>query len=475
MSDVRVRFAPSPTGFLHIGGARTALFNWLFAKSCGGKFFLRIEDTDQSRSTEEAIAAIIDALSWLNIPWDHWEGSERNPVRQTGRFEIYRERVYSLLDRGLAYRCYCTAEELEARRKEALAHGNPPRYDGRCRNRSTPPSQKEAAIRFAADIKEEIVIEDMVKGRVTFDPSVVDDLILLRSDGTPTYNLCVVVDDVDMQITHVIRGDDHLNNTPRQIALYRAFGYPIPLFGHLSMILGKDRARLSKRHGATSIQQYLEKGYLPEAMVNYLVRLGWSSKDQEIFSREELVEKFSMKQVGSSAAMFDPEKLLWINAHYIKTGESKRIAALLRRYLEQLGIKTETIEPDYMEKVVIALQPRSRTLREMAESADYFFTEDIAVDDKANDLLTVNALPVLKAVEDLLLGIPFEHTLLEKAFKAVGGAMGRKLAEVAQPVRAAVTGKTVSPGIFDVLMLLGKERTLKRLNWHIHRLSNSVA
>ncbi len=475
MSEVRVRFAPSPTGFLHIGGARTALFNWLYARSKGGKCFLRIEDTDRSRSTDEAIEAILDALQWLGLPWDKWEGSDSNPVRQTERFEVYRKKVFELLDRGLAYRCYCTAEELESRRKEALLHGRVPRYDGRCRNRSSPPegaTGKSFAIRFAAPPEGEITIDDQVKGRVTFDAAVMDDLIILRSDGTPTYNLCVVVDDMDMRITDVIRGDDHLNNTPRQIGLYRAFGYPIPSFAHLSMILGSDKTRLSKRHGATAVQQYRQEGYLPEAIVNYLVRLGWSHKDQEIFSLSELVEKFAMQQVGKSAATFNPEKLLWINAHYIKTGASDRIATLLRPHLEKLGIETDKIDPAYMELVVLALRERSRTLVEMADSAACFFSEDVTVDDKANNVLTEKALPILKAVYNQLLETPFDHHSLEEGFTAVGVALGCKLGDLAQPVRAAVTGRTVSPGIFDVITLLGKDRTLHRLQWHIKRLSS---
>ncbi|TAK07193.1 MAG: glutamate--tRNA ligase [Candidatus Manganitrophaceae bacterium] len=475
MSDVRVRFAPSPTGYLHIGGARTALFNWLFARHHGGKFFLRIEDTDRSRSTDEAIDAIIDGMRWLGLDWDQWEGSDKNPIRQTDRFDLYRQKVQELLDRGLAYRCYCTAEELEARRKEAMAHGKIPRYDGRCRQLTAPVAGKEAAIRFKASSEGEIVIDDMVKGKVVFDASTVDDLIILRSDGTPTYNFCVVVDDVDMQISHVIRGDDHLNNTPRQIQMYQALGYPLPRFGHVSMILGPDKARLSKRHGATAIQQYREEGYLPEAMVNYLVRLGWSHKDQEIFSLPELIEKFSMEQVGASAAVFNPEKLLWLNAHYIKTGDPKRLAQLLLPHLERLGVPAGAVDLARLEQIVVALRERTRTLKEMAESAVYFFVDEIAMDEKAQKLLTPEALPILKAVRDRLAETPFEHAPLEEAFRSVSEALGLKLAQIAQPVRAAVTGKTVSPGIFDVLMILGRERALKRLDNQIAPRSSPAA
>ncbi len=484
MADVRVRFAPSPTGFLHIGGARTALFNWLFARSLSGKFFLRIEDTDQSRSTDEAILAICDGLSWLGLTWDEWESSQPSPqrpteavhpqwpvpLRQTGRFDLYRNKVSYLLNHGMAYRCYCTAEELDTRRKEALAQGRPPRYDGRCRNLSHPILGITPAIRFAAPSEGDIVIDDMVKGKVTFEASVMDDMIILRSDGTPTYNLCVVVDDVDMNITHVLRGDDHLNNTPRQIGLYRAFGYPVPKFGHFSMILGSDKTRLSKRHGATAVQQYREEGYLPEAMVNYLVRLGWSYKDQEIFSVQELVEKFSMNQVGASPAIFNPDKLLWLNAHYIKTGDPGRMASLLSPHLEQQGIKTDGIDQDRLKKIIVALQERSRTLREMAESAAYFFTDTISLDDSALQQLTAEALPILIAARQRLEGLSFTHDTLQEGLKSLAVEMGLKLAKVAQSIRAAVTGKTVSPGIFDVLEILGKEATLIRLDRQIKRL-----
>lgn len=463
MSEVRVRFAPSPTGFLHIGGARTALFNWLYARHHHGKFFLRIEDTDRSRSTEEAVEAILDGMRWLGLAWDRWEGATRDPVLQTDRLEIYRRNVTALLDKGNAYRCYCTAQELEARRNQALSEGKVPRYDGRCRNLLAPIPGKKSAIRFKAEVAADVVIEDMVKGKVSFDASTIDDLIILRSDGNPTYNFCVVVDDVEMKITHVIRGDDHLNNTPRQIQLYQALGYTPPQFGHVSMILGADRARLSKRHGATSVQQYREEGYLPEAMVNYLVRLGWSYKDQELFTMPEMIEKFAMDQVGASAAVFNPEKLLWVNAHHIKNGDPARMAALLLPFLERLGIAVDTIETSRLVRVVTALRERSRTLVEMAESAFYFFSDEITYHDKARGILTEESLPALTGVMERLMTIPFEHQPMEEAFKALGKALGIKMADVAQPVRAAVTGKTVSPGIFEVLEILGREKTLSRL------------
>jgi glutamyl-tRNA synthetase len=466
---VRVRFAPSPTGFLHVGGARTALFNWLFARHCGGKFFLRIEDTDLSRSTEEAVLAIIDGLDWLGIDWDRW--GEHDLMRQTERMERYRAEVQGLLDRGEAYRCHCTPDELEGRRKAAMAAGQTYRYDGRCRNRSLP-AGSASVVRFAAPPTGEIVVDDLVKGKVVFDAGSVDDFILLRSDATPTYNFCVVIDDVDMEITHVIRGDDHLNNTPKQIQLYRALGKPIPRFAHLSMILGADRTRLSKRHGATAVQQYRDEGYLPEAMVNYLVRLGWSYQDQEIFSREELIEKFSMAHVGTSAAIFNPEKLLWLNAHHIKTGSPSRLTDLLKPHLLRRGIASLPSTTAPMEPIIVALQERSRTLEEMAESAVYFLSDDFAIDELAQKILTADALPILKAAHEALSDLAFEHQAISDGLKQVAGSLGLKLAQVAQPIRAAVTGKTVSPGIFEVLAILGREKTLTRLDRAIRVVSN---
>ncbi len=470
MSEVRVRFAPSPTGFLHIGGARTALFNWLYARHHQGKFFLRIEDTDQDRSSDEAIEAILDGMRWLGLDWDIWEGGSEETVRQTERFNLYKEKVRQLLDEGKAYRCYCTAEELARRRTEAMKAKRVPRYDGRCRNREAQADNQPYAIRFKAHTEGQIVINDMVKGEVIFESSTVDDLIIARSDGTPTYNFCVVVDDVAMGMTHVIRGDDHLNNTPRQIRLYEAFGYAVPKFGHLPMILGSDKARLSKRHGATAVQQYRQEGYLPEAMLNYLVRLGWSYKDQELFSLTELVEKFSVDSIGTSPSIFNPEKLLWVNAHHIKTGDPKRLTAPLLPLLSQLGINTKSIDSERLERIICALQERSRTMIELAESAACFFLDEIPYDDKTQKFLKAENVPILKAVRDCLLDTPFEHDALLEAFKAICEAQDLKLAKVAQPIRAAVTGKVVSPGIFDVLELLGRETSLKRIEGQIQKL-----
>ncbi|MFQ5456385.1 MAG: glutamate--tRNA ligase [Nitrospirota bacterium] len=467
MKEIRVRFAPSPTGFLHIGGARTALFNWLFARHHKGKFFLRIEDTDLSRSTDEAIDAIIDGLRWLGIDWDRWEDWPSDPARQAQRLDIYRRKVDELFEKDMAYRCYCLPEELEARRKDALAQGRTPKYDGRCRELKYPIEGRSHAIRFKANFEEKTVVDDLIKGKVVFDNSNLDDLIILRSDGTPTYNFCVVVDDVDMNISHVIRGDDHLNNTPRQMQLYKALGYDTPEFAHLPMILGADRTRLSKRHGATSVQNYREEGYLPEAMVNYLVRLGWSHKDQEIFSRDELIEQFSLEQVGRSSAVFNPEKLLWLNAHYIKTKTSDELSALLPYYLQSFSD-----EKSLLIDVITALKERSRTMKEMAESAYYFFCDDIEMDDKAKKFLTPETLLILRLINKKLSKVSFEKDNLERVFGELMRETNLKLAKIAQPLRAVITGKTVSPGIYDILFLIGKERTLSRLNNAIKTIEN---
>jgi len=466
MEDVRVRFAPSPTGFLHIGGVRTALFNWLFARHHGGKFFLRIEDTDRSRSTPEATKAITQGMMWLGLNWDRWAEWPSELVLQTDRLNVYRSKVEEILSKGLAYRCYCLPEELEKRRKEAISKGKPPRYDGKCRHLQSPPSSQTPAIRFKNNPEDQTVVNDLVKGKIIFDNSTLDDLILLRSDGTPTYNLSVVVDDGDMKISHVIRGDDHLNNTPKQIQLFRTFGYPVPQFAHLSMILGHDRTRLSKRHGATSIQWYQDQGYLPEALINYLVRLGWSHKDQEIFSLQELIEKFSLDQVGSSAAVFNPEKLLWLNAHYIKTGKTKRLKELFIPFLsKERDISQNKIEQDpRTERIIKALQERSRTLTEMADSAICFFKNPVIEEKAKGQFLTRENLSLIQAlIERLEMLDSFSHDNLKPVFNEIMAQLGVKMAQLAQPLRVALTGKTVSPGIYDVLGLIGREETLKRL------------
>lgn len=469
MSDVRVRFAPSPTGYLHIGGVRTALFNWLYARHHRGKFILRIEDTDQSRSTEDAIQAILNGLRWVGLDWD--EG----PYRQTERLDLYRQHATKLFDQQQAYWCVCSAEDLEVRRKEAQAKGLPVKYDGRCRARGITNSSGEAALRFKAPQEGQTVIDDLIKGKVVFDNSVQDDLIILRANGYPTYNFSVVVDDALMGITHVIRGDDHLNNTPRQIPIFQALGYEVPRFGHLPMILGADKTRLSKRHGATSILAYQELGYLPEAMVNYLVRLGWSYGDQEIFSVAELIEKFSFGSVQKASALFDPDKLLWVNAQYIHHGEVKRLAALLQPFLDQAGLgdAARSAPEGWLKRLVMALQERARTLQEMAAVATPYVMDNIPIEEAAaKKFLTLAIAPTLAKLADRLSALPeFSKDTLEKTFKELLDKEGIKMGQLAQPVRVALTGRTASPGIFDVMDLLGKDRTLARLRKGIERAS----
>ncbi len=461
MNDVRVRFAPSPTGYLHIGGVRTALFNWLFARHHRGRFILRIEDTDQSRSTDEAIEAILDGLRWVGLDWD--EG----PYRQTERLGLYRQHATKLFEQSQAYWCVCTAEELEARRKEAQARGLPQKYDGRCRDRRLTNPSGDAALRFKAPQAGETVVEDLIKGQVVFENSLLDDLIILRSNGVPTYNFSVVVDDALMGITHVIRGDDHLTNTPRQLPIFHALGYAVPQFGHLPMILGTDKARLSKRHGATSVLAYKEMGYLPEAMVNYLARLGWSHGDQEIFTRQELIEKFSLDHVQKSSAVFNPEKLLWVNAEHIKSNEPGRVATLLQPFLDQAGLGAEarTKRAGWLEQLVILFRERARTLAEMATAATPYVKDELAFDQAAvKKLLTPAIVPALTKLTDRLAGVSdFSQAELEKVFKHLVEEEGMKMGQLAQPVRVALTGGTASPGLFDVMVLLGRERTLARL------------
>ena len=468
LDNIRVRFAPSPTGALHIGGIRTALFNWLFARHHGGKFILRIEDTDQTRSTDESIQIILDGMIWLGLDWD--EG----PFRQTERMAIYREHVDRLLKQGKAYYCYCTPDELEARRKEALASGRPPKYDRKCRTLKMPVAGRMPAVRFLSSDEGQTIVRDLIRGAVTFENQQLDDLIIQRSDGLPTYNFAVVVDDVTMNITHVIRGDDHLNNTPRQIQLYQALGYEPPEFAHLPMILGPDKTKLSKRHGATAVTEYKDLGYLPEALVNYLARLGWSSGDQEIFSRQELIEKFSLENVGKAAAVFNAEKLLWLNHHYIQQADPARLARLVIDLLKKDGTVTAGKEPDieWFKKLVKILTERSHTLVEMKTAAIPFIVDEITMDEKAKAKhLTPDVAPLLSELAKRLKTVDsFTHSEIETIFNALITEKGLKLGKLAQPVRVALTGGTVSPGIFEVLEVMGMEKTIKRIEGAIRKI-----
>lgn len=454
MSEVRTRFAPSPTGHLHIGGARTALFAWLYARHTGGKFVLRIEDTDAERSTDEYTRLILEAMTWLGLDWD--EG----PFYQSKRLDIYRGYVDKLLKDGRAFWCECTPEELEKRRAQALAEGRKPKYDGTCRHKGLGPGPGRV-VRFASPQDGVTVFEDCIKGRIAVDNSELDDLIILRSDNMPTYNFTVVIDDADMHITHVIRGDDHVNNTPRQIALYEAMGLPVPLFAHVPMILGADKTRLSKRHGATSVMAYQEMGYLPEALVNYLVRLSWSHGDQEIFNLNELIEYFDIADVGKAAAVFNPDKLLWLNHHYIKSGDTHRLAGLLPPFVEAAGFAA--CDAAYLERVVTDVRERTKTLVEMTEFGDFYFTEIEPSAELKEKFFTPDLVKIFRDLIARLEQVDLtDKPQVEEVFKQVLEAGNIKFKQIAQPVRIALTGKTVSPGIFEIIATL-HERVIPRL------------
>jgi len=464
---VITRFAPSPTGYLHIGGARTALFNWLYARAKGGTMLLRIEDTDQARSTEGAILAILDGLRWLELDWDG------EPVYQLSRSERHREVALELLAKGNAYRCYASPDELTAMRESARAEGRSPGYDGTWRDRDhkDAPPGVQPAIRFKAPRDGEAIIDDQVQGRVTFANKDLDDLVILRSDGTPTYNLSVVVDDHDMGITHVIRGDDHLTNAARQTQIYKAMGWSTPIFSHVPLIHGPDGAKLSKRHGALGVDAYRAMGYLPAALRNYLVRLGWSHGDEEIMSTEQMVEWFDLDAIGRSAARFDFAKLENLNGHYLRDTSDREIVERLKALVPELPNGAElakTILPDgwtKLERAMPGLKDRAKTLVELLDGAAYLFARrPLPIDDQAAKLLDApgratlaDLLPALEAVE------PWLAERVEGCVRAFAEETGRKLGKVAQPLRVALTGKTTSPGIFDVLEVLGRDESIKRI------------
>jgi glutamyl-tRNA synthetase len=469
MPEIVTRFAPSPTGYLHIGGARTALFNWLFARSNAGKFLLRIEDTDRERSTPEAVEAILEGLAWLGITWD--EG----PYFQTERMELYRKEAERLLAEGKAYRCVCTPEELEARREAARAKGEKPHYDRRCRD--LPPGEadgKPSVVRFRAPLSGTTSVHDLLRGDVNYENEELDDLVLLRTDGLPTYNFVVVVDDATMGITHVLRGDDHLNNTPRQILLYEALGYPVPRIGHFPLIHGMEGGKLSKRQDDVSVMAYRDRGFLPEAMINYLVRLGWGHGDQEIFSLDELQGIFGLENVGKSPSRFDPEKLLHLNAHYIKTGDPKRLSALLVPFLARRGIEAEA--SPWLAKVVRTFQERSKTLEEMAGSAEYYFQAKEPDPKTSEKFLTAEMAPLFDEIAREFEVLPeFAPSATETVLTRVAQKKDVKLGKIAQPIRVALTGGTVSPGIFEVMDVLGKKEVIRRLSGASRRIRERSA
>lgn len=457
MKKVITRFPPSPTGYLHVGGARTALFNWLYARHMKGAFILRIEDTDVQRSTQASVDAIFEALEWLGIDWDD------GPYYQSKRLDIYKEYNQKLVKSGHAYYCTCSPEKLDEMRKKAMAAGEKPRYDGTCREKGLSEAVG-SVIRFKAPANGTTVIEDVIKGDIIFQNSELDDFIIQRSDQTPTYNLAVAVDDMTMGINTVIRGDDHINNTPKQILIYQALNAPLPMFGHVPMVLGKDKARLSKRHGAMSVTAYRDMGYLPEALLNYLVRLGWSYGDQEFFTIDELVDKFTLDNIGKSAGIFDQEKLLSLNADHIKTADPEKLVKHLMPFLQGHGYTQEKIFN--ITGIIKTLSTRSKTLNEMAESALFYFQDKVIYEQTSADkFLNPASAESLKMLYQALEALEkFTEKNLEDAFKSVMDQTGLGLGKIAHPVRVALTGKTVSPGIFEVIEVLGKQRTLQRLN-----------
>ncbi len=456
LSVIKTRFAPSPTGHLHIGGARTGLFNWLYARHHHGVFVLRIEDTDIERSKDEFVEGILGGLRWLGIDWD--EG----PFYQKDNMEMYRAHALKLLEKGLAYRCYCSPAELEEKREKALKEGRKPVYDRTCRD-GTDGREGPFVIRFKNPLSGEVTFTDLVRGDITFRCEELDDLVILRTDNTPTYNFTVVVDDALMGITHVIRGDDHINNTPRQILIYRALDYPVPFFAHVPLIHGKDKGRLSKRHGATSVLEYRESGFFPEALVNYLSRLGWASGDQEVFSKDELMEKFDLDHVGKSPSVFDMDKLTWLNGHYMKTLPPDTVLERLMPFLPAGA--ADLYDREALLSMVVNLRERARTLVDMASMASYFFTEDYPCDQAAEaKFLTEETKPILIDFLERLTGLDTLDLESQKAIvDELAGRYEKKLVAIIQPVRVALTGRTVSPGIFEVIEILGRKRVETRL------------
>ena len=455
--SVVTRFAPSPTGLLHVGGVRTALFSWLYARRLGGKFILRVEDTDRERSTDDAVRVILEGMKWLGLEHD------LGPYYQTQRFDRYKEVIARMVADGTAYRCYCTKEELEKIREEQTARKEKPRYPGIWRDRTDARPGVEPVIRFKNPLDGAVVVEDLVHGSVTFQNTELDDLIIARSDGTPTYNFCVVVDDMDMGVTHVIRGDDHLNNTPRQMNMLRALGCAPPVYAHVPMILGPDGAKLSKRHGAVSVLQYQEEGFLPDALLNYLVRLGWSNGDQEVFTREEMIAAFDIHDVNKAASAFNPEKLLWLNQQHMVRAAPSALVPHLQYQLDRLGLRST--DAAMLEGLIVTQRERSKTLKEMAQNSRFFFTDNIEMDPKAvaKNLTAEAAEPLRETLKRLTALTDWSAPIIHDALNGLATERGVGLGKIVQPVRVAISGGTVSPPIDATLALLGRERTLRRI------------
>ncbi len=456
--SVVTRFPPSPTGYLHIGGARTALFNWLYTRKVGGRMVLRIEDTDLERSTEESVRAIFDGLEWLGLDYDD------GPYFQTRRMERYGEVVSRLLNSGHAYHCYCSKEALDSMRAEQREKGLKPRYDGRCRDREPVPGASSPVVRFRNPLSGAVVIDDQIKGRIEIRNEELDDLVIARSDGVPTYNLTVVVDDMDMGITHVIRGDDHINNTPRQINILKALGAHLPVYAHVPMILGQDGKRMSKRHGAVAVTEYRNQGYLPRALLNYLVRLGWSHGDREMFSIEEMIDLFDIKDVHRSAAVFDPDKLLWVNYEYMKSASLDELRRFSEPFFSEAGIAIDQM--DNWRDVLRANQERSKTLVELVQRSRFFYVPPDEFDEKAvRKHFKDPAREVLEAATGRFRALEDWHAAsIHSVIHDIAEKMGMGLGKVAQPIRVALAGEPVSPPIDQTLSILGRQETLERLS-----------
>ena len=455
---VRTRFAPSPTGYLHIGGARTALFSWLYARKMGGDFILRIEDTDLERSNQASVDAILHAMDWLGLNYD--EG----PFYQTQRFDRYKEVVQQLLDTGHAYYCYCSKEELDAMREAQMARKEKPRYDGRWRDSTaTPPAGVSPVVRFKNPLDGVVEIDDQARGKIVISNTELDDLIIARSDGVPTYNLSVVVDDIDMGITHVIRGDDHINNTPRQINIMLALGHTLPKFAHVPMILGPDGQRLSKRHGAVNVMQYRDEGYTPEALLNYLVRLGWSHGDQEIFSRQEMIEFFELNGINRAPSSINPDKLVWLNQHYLKTLPIAEIVAQLQWHVEHQQL--DLSHGPALEDVIVAQRERVKNLEEMVTTSRYFYESIQGYDLQAvQKQFKPETAGYLQAVQVALAALTdWEDEAIHHAIQQACEGLGVKLGKVGPALRVAVTGSASSPSLEITLRLIGRERSLERI------------
>lgn len=486
MEEVRVRFAPSPTGYLHIGGARTCLFNWLFAKSQGGKLVLRIEDTDQERLKEDSVSQIITSLKWLGLSWDEGPevGGDKGPYYQSQRLDIYKKVCEQLVAQGKAYYCFCTPEDLEKDRERQRELKQPFRYSGTCRNLTAEQVKEKIAngekysVRFKLPEQKNVVVHDLIHGDVTFTMDQFDDFVIMKTNGIPTYNFAVVVDDHAMNITHVLRAEEHLSNTPKQIFIYEALGYPVPKFGHMPMILAPDRSKLSKRHGATSVEEFRQQGYLPEAIVNYLTLLGWSpGNDQEIFTLPETLKQFDFAKMSKKAAVYDTKKLTWLNGQYLSSLPIDNIVQAVIPFFKQAGYiddKYLAEHGDYFTHLVDVVRVRVKTLQEVVEGAEYFFKPVTSYDPKgeAKHFTTAGADILEKCIAALTALPDFTLASTEAAYNKVAEEMGLSLGKVVHPTRLALTGRTVSPGLFDVMILLGKDETVKRLTQAVSYIKN---